>query len=31
VITGDARAAERAMKDHVLGSLGRRAITALEA
>jgi DNA-binding GntR family transcriptional regulator len=31
VITGDARAAEQAMTDHVLGSLGRRAITALEA
>lgn len=31
VIAGDAREAERTMKKHVLGSLGRRAITALEA
>jgi DNA-binding GntR family transcriptional regulator len=31
VIAGDARAAERAMKKHVQGSLGRRAIAALEA
>ncbi|MCR6483054.1 GntR family transcriptional regulator [Amycolatopsis sp. OK19-0408] len=29
VISGDARAAEQAMKKHVLGSLGRRAIAAL--
>jgi DNA-binding GntR family transcriptional regulator len=31
VIAGDARAAEQTMKKHVLGSLGRRAIAALEA
>ncbi|MEU8638130.1 GntR family transcriptional regulator [Amycolatopsis sp. NPDC048633] len=31
VISGDAREAERTMKKHVLGSLGRRAIAALEA
>ena len=31
VITGDARAAEQVMKKHVRGSLGRRAIGALEA
>ncbi|MGW4487181.1 GntR family transcriptional regulator [Amycolatopsis sp. NPDC004368] len=31
VIAGDARTAERTMKKHVLGSLGRRAIAALEA
>jgi DNA-binding GntR family transcriptional regulator len=30
VIGGDARAAERAMKNHIMGSLGRRAIAALE-
>ncbi|QRP43340.1 GntR family transcriptional regulator [Amycolatopsis sp. FDAARGOS 1241] len=31
VIAGDARTAERAMKKHVQGSLGRRAIAALDA
>jgi DNA-binding GntR family transcriptional regulator len=30
VIAGDARTAERTMKKHVMASLGRRAITALE-
>jgi DNA-binding GntR family transcriptional regulator len=30
VIAGDARAAERTMKRHIMGSLGRRAIAALE-